>query len=413
MARRNPPAKWVLPDVVNPTGRKTITLCIPDEPQHIAAFRGALQALGSAYNWADDEAHTAKDVAQVWRDVIDIGDNCMEFRQDGCHLYLVANGIETMIYNGQECIDNNIADGTLAKANSGYIGPMAAGSCHTYTVKLGIGDNWICPNAINSGDTILLSNWQGGATDLGQLEVFWTCPSGTAYNLGNCSDTVRSPTIYGTDPLQSAPHLAVIGQIGSTYYDVWNSTSGISPAEYTVPGGVVNQPFHLQMNIGALVGEVATGEMWGEVTVCNKSRWCKQWDFSMGNQQGWTPRFYTVMNSNGWSDTNNNLDDAVYIDIGGLPAYTADTLQLEFLENWTGTAPRIYYANVQQPQQYNGYSDLNGTKKITIPISMSGEALAIVADRYVGGAQYYGTQRLQVVRLMGGGNNPFGSSNCP
>jgi len=70
MSRRNPPAKWTLPAVVNPGTRKCFTINVPDEPYHLAAFRGALLALGSAYNWADDVDHTAKDVALVWRGVI-------------------------------------------------------------------------------------------------------------------------------------------------------------------------------------------------------------------------------------------------------------------------------------------------------------------------------------------------------
>lgn len=70
MARRNPPAKWTLPTVVNPPTRKCFTVLVPNEDYHIAAFRGALLALGSAYNWQDDDLHTAKDVAAVWRSIV-------------------------------------------------------------------------------------------------------------------------------------------------------------------------------------------------------------------------------------------------------------------------------------------------------------------------------------------------------
>lgn len=69
MSRRNPPAQYVLPSVVNPASRKCYTILVPDEPQHIAAFNGAILSLASAYNWADDPDHTAKDVALVWREV--------------------------------------------------------------------------------------------------------------------------------------------------------------------------------------------------------------------------------------------------------------------------------------------------------------------------------------------------------
>lgn len=410
--RRNPRAKWVLPDEVNPDGRKLVTLCIPDDPQHIAAFRGALWALASAYNWQDDIAHTAKEVAQVWREVIEDEGSCMEFRQDDCHLYININGIETLIYNGQECIDENIRNGKLAVANSGYQGIPASGACHTYQLLLKPGQTYVLPNVVNTGDTITLSNWRGGATDWGSASVFWICPSGTAYALGACSDVARVNTTYGTDPLQTAPHLAVIAQIGSTYYDVWSSSSGITPGTFTVPAGIVNQPLRLLMNIGLGVALTATGEMWGEVTVCAVPSWCKQWDFSTGSNQGWTARYNTVLNSNGYSDTNGSPPDSVYIDIGGLPSYTANYLELEFLSAWGGSAPRIYWQNVQDPPSYAGNSTASGTTVISIPISLSGNALAIAADRNDGGQEYWGSQRLQKVRLLGTGTNPFGSSNC-
>lgn len=71
MARRNPPAKWNLPTVIDPAERLCIQVPVPNDRMHIAAFRGALLDLASAYKWADDVAHTAREVALVWRDIID------------------------------------------------------------------------------------------------------------------------------------------------------------------------------------------------------------------------------------------------------------------------------------------------------------------------------------------------------
>lgn len=415
MPRRNPPAKWVLPSVVNPSGRKTIVLCIPDEPQHVAAFRGALQALGSAYNWADDEGHTAKDVAKVWRDVIDMGDSCMEFRQDACHLYLVANGIETLIYNGQECIDANIADGTIAKANSGYIGDIPLDDCKNYTVRLTTDQNWIAPNVMNSGDTLLLSNWQGGATDLGLLNTVWICPSGTAYQFGGCSDTIRSDTIYGTDPLQTAPHLAVIGQIGNTYYDIWNSASGITPAEFTVPAGVVNQPLRLLMNLGPAVGLVATGEMWGEITICNKQQWCFLSDFrdSLGS---WVIDIgHRVANEGIRPDpTGYPNQQGTYVRLN-IPSGVMLT-QMDMVYDLAQIDPVPNYPKVR------GFTDvdLGGSVMFTAENSATGTNLhcswsgsASPRSVLASAMGYAGTnQRIISVKLRGIFPNPFGADNC-
>jgi hypothetical protein len=67
-ARKGDDFGYVLPLEIDP---QRIRLCIeiPNEQNHIAAFWGALQELGHAYNWHNDEAHTAKLAAGVWQDV--------------------------------------------------------------------------------------------------------------------------------------------------------------------------------------------------------------------------------------------------------------------------------------------------------------------------------------------------------
>jgi len=47
-----------------------MTLQVPNERFHIAAFRGALLDLASAYKWQDDPDHKAREVANVWKGVI-------------------------------------------------------------------------------------------------------------------------------------------------------------------------------------------------------------------------------------------------------------------------------------------------------------------------------------------------------
>jgi len=77
MNKRFPKAKWVLPAVIDPPERLCFTIQVPNERQHIAAFRGALLNLASAIAWQDDPDHTAKDVALVWRSIVDEVDNCL------------------------------------------------------------------------------------------------------------------------------------------------------------------------------------------------------------------------------------------------------------------------------------------------------------------------------------------------
>jgi len=102
MTRRNPPAKWVLPEIIDPENRRCVQIYVPDEKYHIAAFWGALLTLASAYKWADDLDHKAKDVALVWRGIIDntewgccLTEPFLQFRMIDCALeYSITSGVD-------------------------------------------------------------------------------------------------------------------------------------------------------------------------------------------------------------------------------------------------------------------------------------------------------------------------------
>lgn len=59
---------YLLPEVIDPP-RVSLCIQIPDDPNHIIAFWGALEQLSKWWNWQRDDAHTAKEVAAVWLDV--------------------------------------------------------------------------------------------------------------------------------------------------------------------------------------------------------------------------------------------------------------------------------------------------------------------------------------------------------
>lgn len=61
--------KWKLPTYPPPTGRVCIPVEIPDHPEWIALFTGAIFRLAQQIWYDRDENRTAKDVAAVWMDV--------------------------------------------------------------------------------------------------------------------------------------------------------------------------------------------------------------------------------------------------------------------------------------------------------------------------------------------------------
>lgn len=65
-----PAGRFILPETPLPEGRVLAVLCIPDEPQHIAAFWGALQILGYQHAWERDDDHTATPVSVLWSEIL-------------------------------------------------------------------------------------------------------------------------------------------------------------------------------------------------------------------------------------------------------------------------------------------------------------------------------------------------------
>ena len=59
---------WILPQTIDPD-RVCVQLNIPNDPDHIAAFWGALWELTYWNKWQRDPDHKGTEVAQVWKDV--------------------------------------------------------------------------------------------------------------------------------------------------------------------------------------------------------------------------------------------------------------------------------------------------------------------------------------------------------
>lgn len=60
---------WILPEVADPEDYISVCVPVPNTREHRTAFAGALYELTYWRNWQRDEAHTAKDVSEVWRGI--------------------------------------------------------------------------------------------------------------------------------------------------------------------------------------------------------------------------------------------------------------------------------------------------------------------------------------------------------
>lgn len=267
---------WVLPEVVDPP-RVCVSLYIPDDFHHKAAFWGALWALSRWYNWQKDDEHTAIAVGNVWKEIwreandrfysghgCDMGVESIQFRQDTlCGLEVSINGgAWQSIYDASQCvasgIQNAIEDGTIAAPGQPSAGGVIpSDDCQSWNIELRGNDRWHCPVTVKAGYTITVENATGGWSDGSAITALWACPDGKSYAFGACG---AYHATQPTDPLQSVAHLGLIGYCDGIYMNMYNT-------QYIVPVGTPDVSFFLQANDGNIADN--GGSIRCKVTICN------------------------------------------------------------------------------------------------------------------------------------------------
>lgn len=301
MPRKNPPARWVLPESVDPATRRCFTIDVPDDPAHIAAFRGALLALASAYNWSDDPTHKAREVALVWRGIIDshLDWGCAVQTQiredDACTLsWSYDEWVTFNSYDPAVCIQayidslvpGMITDGIQQAILDGLLQqkggqPSPGGTpnpetCKTMHVILRANERWHCPFPINDGWTIAVDHIEGGWSD---GTPAWYCSTGGRYLLTACVEDMHSHE--AGDPSGDGWHMELIGQINLTYFTPGRAT-------YTVPNATGTSYLDFLANDGSLSDN--SGQIEFDVTICAPAEaptWCYTFDF-LTTDGGWS-----------------------------------------------------------------------------------------------------------------------------
>jgi len=242
VSKRYPRARWTLPNTVNPSTSTGWCVPVPDDPFHKAAFLGALATLGSGSSWADDIDHTAKDVAQVWRGIVDNLELCPMLSDisirlkptDFCTIQLTLDGGATWtdVADLSDCanaaansiIDGRINDGSLSGGSQpGGIGDGEPGQCYDYDVTLRASDKWISPVKMEGGDTIQITNVKGAWHD-GVFGSPWKCADGHTYALGACLGGGQATD--EADPAPDIYHMRLVGSYADTpvFFDAYETT---------------------------------------------------------------------------------------------------------------------------------------------------------------------------------------------
>lgn len=420
--RRNPAAKWVTPDVIDPPDHICITVPVPNDRKHIAAFWGALYNLTSARFWEDDTAHTAKLVAKVWEKIYDdlyerscdftppeiqVEDDSLNLRisPDNPCIIQIRCGEDSWEdwYNPTDCIDEGAA-GTARQPGPG--GVVETGDCLSWDLVIQANQQLLLPVPVQGGMTLTFTNADGGWNDGG---IPWYCPDGSGYALGTCNPYCGHEV---GDPSATACHMALVLQVGATYHPADSGT-------VTIPGGVLPTDAFLQANDGSLSDNSGSISVHVEICQVDAPSYCFEWDLSIGAydyavQGCYNHGVYTA--ATGFQDTNFNPSaNAMAFEKTLAAPVTVTRLEYDFnVSAFAGTHIGFYPSNAQCVGAVAAEQDLISTGDHTLVYEFP------TGYTFSGGwFGLYGASdntashwTVKKMRAYGPGANPFGADNC-
>lgn len=234
-------------------------------------------------SWANDDAHSAKRLINVWTDVLlhaKLGmcettpnalhgaeiEDLMPIRVDcDCNVYvLCCDGTEKQILTSDQ-VKAAIAGGVV----NGAPQPPAGGGCASYNLQITGGQLQIIPTVVNSGDTIEIVTAEGAKSET--AGAGWQCPDGSSFFAGLCLGGVY--TYDGAAYIPATPIGKIILYLDGVYYDL--------AGPFTVPGGIANKTPMLVANYNP--ADAIQGDMKVQVKVCNNASapWVKSWNFAL------------------------------------------------------------------------------------------------------------------------------------
>lgn len=276
-----------LPDVPDPPTSICFEVPVPNDPNHVRAFLGALADLGAWWGWERDPAHKALIAAQRWQKIVmNLYAGC-----GGVQVISGADGDDYMLRQSPDnpCLLETSVDGTTwcawadlslcLAANPGQPGPGGPGpepgQSEKHCLKLSGNGQVILPIPVSEGDVITVGDAMGGWND---GTSSWFCPDGSSYIGGLC---VPFGGHDMGDPSAEADHMSIVALIAG----VWYPTN----APIVVAAGLTDESVIFQANDGTLSDNY--GDIQFCATVQNQSpeTFTHHFDFRTG-LHGWTIR---------------------------------------------------------------------------------------------------------------------------
>lgn len=448
--------KWLVPVVVDPVERICVQLEIPNDLHHIAAFFGALDQLGMAYNWEDSYAD-GSDTAYVWQAIITnaanlvrIGESCMDCGDvrdclDVDPVSLAEGGAISVIFDGAaeshiddlEALYDDVtpqsvfpdiittaasADGNdddaLCYALRGFVGFYAALKLHGISIDSNDGSYW---DRIKSAAVYV---WQTLKSYAGNI---WGLLTGTVPLADAKASLIDDDEIEGLacclwEEIRTAPLTET----------TWNSA--INACEMANNIGVMlksDNATRTYIYFLETYNAAIQRQLLDEVLDCVcLDDWCYEWDFTVASGPNVAGRWVGTGPSelrgiysagNGWIPCSGCFGrDSVFIEIA-FPTTATKVTQVEFelstpmtgnhrfvgVQHWDGVGTPDP-TGVIDGEWHLGFSS---TVKTFFVNYFSVDGITVAYDSTAGmGPQL--TTAIKRLKISGKGTNPFGADNC-
>ena len=253
-----------LPDVIDPPDHYCVSLKVPKDQWHVAAFLGAIFELTQWTSWQRDPARQGTLAASVWRDIwmnLELSDcqgasgpggtiqeDFMPIRVDcDCRVWVTCcDGTEKEL-----ATMNDVQKQRQPGSGEGPTPPKPGGNVQDCYLVMA-NQVWPFPAAVNGGDTLEVVDANGSASDSGGL-ANWFCPDGTPFAFGKCVG-VGGP--LSGDPAPSLNHMRLVWNFNGTFVDAM--------------GGAVTVPGTGPVLVGLQVNDSDITNDPGSFTVCVK-----------------------------------------------------------------------------------------------------------------------------------------------
>lgn len=436
---------YPIPDNPEPEGYHCVRVYVPDDSLYIGAFWQSLLYLSSPRAWSNDADHTALVAAQVWKDALQKSQEVDSCGSGDCGIMDIRQNpsVPCVVQKQKDCSEtwDDVVDMRLCVPKMRFVGGVlqqdttgngdwedAGNPDEPYDPRTDApapapwtepppGESGEClsaanvANYVNFVDSAFADAMVDGLTFFQTLGVATTILSALLDIIPLTVLTAGIVALYETviDNWEDVRDFDITSKLTELMKCKYQSDGSMAQADFisliedcqawrnTLTDADQRAKWQIAimtMQLWGPVGMTISGQIWGITTYDCSGIECPNtmsWDFSTGNQHGWSPYLMGEWRGNGWGDTWPPGYDGVQIYSPELPAMTITQVVIQMDTKNVGTAPIGQTSRYPDQSQYvfvegDGGDNFRYTINCALEIAANGRFIAQI-DAYSGSNQ--------------------------